>query len=165
MQVFWGGEREKRFKMGVKRQKLCITRGVKRQKLCLTRGVKRQKLCTSWFIDLSKILLSTPQISERIPFLLWSAKKQGGGPSFALWMELLLQWRDGGLIFARPCAVVVPTCSVATAVFLVFTGRLYIFPKTLVHKFDNLTKLQFTYVHSCDFVHFSCGFFCVCFVW
>ncbi len=32
-------------------------------------GVKRLKLCSSWCIDLSKLLYSTPQISERIPFL------------------------------------------------------------------------------------------------
>ncbi len=49
--------------------KLGIKKGVNRQKLCLTRGVKRQKMCTSCHIDLSKILYSTPQISERIPFL------------------------------------------------------------------------------------------------
>ena len=42
---------------------------MKRQKLYLKRGVKRQKLCVKCCIDLSKILYSTPQISERIPFL------------------------------------------------------------------------------------------------
>ena len=67
--------------LGVK-EKLCPKRGVKRQHLCLKRGVKRQiffskgvgkgkNLCTSLFIDMSKILHSTPQIRERIPFLFW----------------------------------------------------------------------------------------------
>ncbi len=49
----------------VKRKKMSIKRGVKRQKLCLKRGEKRQKLC-------QKILFSTPQINESIPFLFFS---------------------------------------------------------------------------------------------
>ncbi len=55
--------------LGCEKEKLCLKRGVKRQKLCLKRDEKRQKLCISGCIDLSKILYSTPQISESIPFL------------------------------------------------------------------------------------------------
>ncbi len=44
--------------------------GVKMQKLCLKRGVKRQK-------TLSKILFSTPQISESIPFLFLGGGEAG----------------------------------------------------------------------------------------
>ena len=53
------------------RQKFCLKRSVKRQRLCLEREVKRQKLCVSWCIDWSKILYSTPQIGESIPFLFY----------------------------------------------------------------------------------------------
>ncbi len=43
--------------------------GCEKEKKCLKRSVKREKMCSSWWIDLSKILYSTPQISERVPFL------------------------------------------------------------------------------------------------
>ena len=71
MYSFLGCEKEKLcLKRGGKRQKLCLKRGDKRQKLCIKWGVKRQKLCLSLCIDSSNLLYSTPQISERIPFLL-----------------------------------------------------------------------------------------------
>ncbi len=54
--------------------------GVKRQKLCLKRGVKRQKLCL-------KILFSTPQIRESIPFLFVSERGGKGKRDFELFLE------------------------------------------------------------------------------
>ncbi len=49
-----------------KQKKIRLNRGVKRQKLF-------QKLSVSWCIDLSKILFSTPRISESISFLFYSS--------------------------------------------------------------------------------------------
>ena len=69
--VFWGVKRQKTLsKKGCDKAKLCLKRGVKRQILCLKRGVKRQK-------SLSKILFSSQQISESIPFLFLCGKKGG----------------------------------------------------------------------------------------
>ncbi len=87
---FGGGEKEKLCLRGVKKAKNFPKRGVKRQKLfqkrcektktLLQKGCEKAKtfskgVCTSWCIDLSKILYSTPRISERIPFLFSSGNE------------------------------------------------------------------------------------------
>ncbi len=89
----FGGVKWKKLcvKRGVKRQKLCLKRGVKRQRLCLKMGVKRQRLCVKRGVKWNKLLHhhgaliclkmlhSTPQISERIPFLSFCRWTTGHG--------------------------------------------------------------------------------------
>ncbi len=80
MYSFLGCEKEKPcLKRGVKRQNLCLKRGVKKQKLCLRKGCEKAKTWSQKLVDQSyfpifssfmNYVYSTPQISERIPFLL-----------------------------------------------------------------------------------------------
>ncbi len=80
MYSFLGCEKEKPcLKRGVKRQNLCLKRGVKKQKLCLKKGFEKAKTWSQKLVDQSyfpifssfmNYVYSTPQISERIPFLL-----------------------------------------------------------------------------------------------
>ncbi len=57
-------------KKGCEKAKTLSQNGCVKEKHCLIMGEQREKLgLSSWSICLSKILYSTPQISESFPFL------------------------------------------------------------------------------------------------